>query len=47
MWATLLQFEGVVVKAKAVISCAAAKSQSLNSTFNFSSLIKIFPVINA
>ena len=39
IWATLLQLEGVVVKAKAVISFAAAKSHSLNSTFNFSSFI--------
>ena len=39
--------EGVVVKANAVISLAAVKSQSLNSTFNFPSLTNIFPVTNA
>ena len=35
------------MKAKAVISLAAVKSQSLNSTFNFPSLTNNFPVTNA
>ena len=38
---------GVVVNAKAVISLAAVKSQSLNSTFNLSSLTNNFPVTKA
>ena len=47
MCATLLQFEGVVVKANAVISCAAAKSHSLNSTLSLLSEIFSFPVTKA
>ena len=47
MWATLLQLEGVVVKANALISWVAARSQSLNSTLSLSSFIKSLPVTKA
>ena len=47
MWATLLQLDGVVVKAKAVISLAAAVSHNLNSTLSFPPLTKSLPVTNA
>ena len=47
MCATLLQLVGVVVKANAVISFAAVKSQSLNSTFNFPFFTNNLPVTNA
>ena len=47
MCATLLQLFGVVVKDRAIISFAAVRSQSLNSTFNFLSIINNFPVTKA
>ena len=39
--------KGTVVKDKATISLPASTSQSLNSTFSFSSINETFPVINA
>ena len=47
MWATLLQFFGVVENAKAIISLAATVSHNLNSTLNLSSETFTLPVTKA
>ena len=44
---TLLQFDGTVVNANAIISFAARTSHNLNSTLNFSSAYVTLPVIKA